>query len=376
MGRRSVWAPRRIHLVIVLVGWIAGWAIVLLQTDGVVGGDLPIYHQRVLSIEAGGIPYLDPVFEHLPGMLVPFFAARVLSAFGDAFAFAVVFSALMALCVLVTARLLDRVVIPGAGTTFLALAAPLIPLIVFRNDAWVTLLAVAALTPTRTGVVWGILAILSKGWPLVLAAREFAFRRLGVAAGYATAAVLALAAMRSTGFSATQNATGLHSETVAGSVLGLTRMLGERDLGLEWTTAVYLAAPSWSYLVGPVLALIVGLLGLAGIRRDPSSLAAVGVLVGAVILASPLFSTQYVFWVLPFVVASSIRRTKVLAWAVSLASLLVILLWSGLFVSVWWWVLLVIKNVLFIGLIVALARESLIRPTGFGPVSPNRKRGT
>jgi hypothetical protein len=364
MGRRTLWAPRRIQLAIVLLGWIAGWAIVLLQTDGVVGGDLPVYHQRVLAIEAGGIPYLDPVFEHLPGMLVPLFAARVLSVFGDAFAFAVVFSALMALCVLGTARLLDRVVVSGAGTTFVALAAPMIPLIVFRNDAWVTLLAVAALIPVRTRVIWGILAILSKGWPLVLAARVFASRSLGIAAAYMGAGVLALSAMRSPGFSATQDANGLHSETVAGSILGLTRMIGERDLGLEWTTAMYLETPSWAFIVGPLLALIAGIFGLAGVRRDPSSLPAIGVLVGAVILASPLFSTQYVFWILPFVVASSIQRTKALALTLSLASFLVIVFWNGLFVSVWWWSLVVVKNVLFIGLIAALAHESLTRPAG------------
>ena len=370
MGRRSLWVPRRIQLAIVLLGWIAGWAIVLIQTDGVVGGDLPIYHQRVLSIEAGGVPYLDPVFEHLPGMLVPLFAARVLSAFGDAFAFGVVFSALMAVCVLGTARLLDRVIASGAGTTFLVIAAPMIPLIVFRNDAWVTVLAVAALIPARTGVVWGILAILSKGWPLVLAAREFASRRLGIVAGYATAGVLALAAMRSPGFIATQNANGLHSETVAGSILGLTRKIAERDLGLEWTTAVYLDASSWAFFVGPLLALIAGIFGLAGVRRDPSSLPAIGVLVGAVILASPLFSTQYVFWILPFVVASSTRRTKAVALAVSLASFLVIVLWNGLFVSVSWWLLVTVKNVLFVGLVAALAHESLARPVGFRVRTP------
>lgn len=352
--RRSLMAP----IVVVVSLWLVGWVIVLGWPEGVMGGDLPVYYDRILAIESGGIPYVDPVFEHLPAVLVPLFAARLLSGFGSSFAFSVVFTILMALCLLATVSILSRVVDRPVGRRFLWLASPLVPLVVFRNDPWVTLLAVGALVPTTAGLVAGVAAVLAKGWPAVLALPAWFTNKRGRAIALAASAVVAGLLLFSPGFTATQQASGVHSETVAGSVIGLVRAV-RGTLEVDVTTAAYLPVDSWAVWVGPLLAIPFLLAGVAAIRRDPHGLVAIGVLVGAVIIASRLFSTQYVLWVLPFLAASSIRAARVLGLVVSVASLAMILTWAGLFEGWGWWALAVTRNMLFLVLLLVMAVEGL-----------------
>lgn len=350
--------PLAMPIVVVASLWLLGWVIVLGRPEGVMGGDLPVYYDRILAIEAGGIPYIDPVFEHLPAVLVPLFLARILSGFGSAFAFSAVFSLLMAACVVATVSLLGRIVDRQVGGRFLLLAGPLIPLAVFRNDPWVTLLAVGALMPTAAGVLAGVTGVLAKGWPAVLAIPAWFANQRARAVAFAASAAVTGVLLVSPGFTATQQASGVHSETIAGSVIGLSRAIGG-TLEIDVTTAAYLPVGAWAIWLGPVLAIPLVLLGTAALRRDPRALVAIGVLVGAVIVASRLFSTQYVLWILPFLAASSIRAARAIGLLVSVASLAMILTWGELFDGWGWWALAVTRNVLFLVLLVVMAIEGL-----------------
>lgn len=340
-------------LLLVLPGWAVGWAIALLFPDTVIAGDPPIYLERMEAIEAGGIPYADPVFEHLPVMLVPMYAARILSGFGGEFAYTVVFSLLMAGAVAATATVLDRSS-AGSGGRFLVLSAPLLPLVVFRNDPVAVIAAVVAFVgASAASRRWaGVAGVLAKGWPVALVPIGWRRGERRTAVWWGVAGAVAAGIMLLPGFRGTQESGGLHAETVGGSLVGLVRALTGADPGVEWTTAVYLDAPAVAYVVGPVVAAILVVRSLR--RRTGEGVPAWAVAAGltaAVILASPLFSAQYVFWLLPFFALDPERR-----WTLSIVSLstlsLVPVLWfdAQLSGASWWWGAVLLRNALLVAL--------------------------
>lgn len=367
MNERS--SPVR-RLVVVVGGWLAGWAIVLLNPDGVLGGDVRVYHSRVLAIEAGGIPYLEPVVEHLPGALVPMWAARILSGWGSSLFFAVVFTVLMACCLLGSIAALERMAGARIANRFLWLSAPLIPLVVFRNDPWVTLLAVVALGSSRRAVAAGVIAVLAKGWPIVLAVRELALGRRRRAVMYGIAGAAALAALLSPGLTAVQDAVGLHSETIIGAAVGLFQAIAGSGPEVQLTTAAYVEVPSWTFAVGPVLGVTTAAVGTIALRRDPDAIVPIALLVIGVIFSSRLFSTQYVLWLMPFLAFSASPVVRRLSGVIGWLSLVMVLTWNSLFEHAWWWMLTVGRNGLLVVLAIVIARNALSGPRVLVSPSP------
>jgi hypothetical protein len=82
-----------------------------------------------------------------------------------------------------------------------------------------------------------------------------------------------------------------------------------------------------------------------------------GGLTAALIVASPFFSTQYVAWLTPF--AAVDRRATVTMLPVNTLSLILLTSWHQMFEgTVWWWALLVLRNLLFIMVGLYLATSS------------------
>jgi hypothetical protein len=244
---------------------------------------------------------------------------------------------------------------------WLLLTIPLLPFLLFRNDSWSILLTMLgiwlAIGNGNVGstAVLG-LGVLSKLWPAVWAVSQWWGGRKRSAVVLGVIAVVGLLITASPAVQSIQDPQGLHTETLMGSVFGMARSIAGSDLGLTNTAAVYIDAPGWALIIN----LVVGLgLGASSLRRlrEPftweGALLLGGALVGAGLIASPFLSTQYVAWIAPFVAVN--RRLTRPAMLTSAASLVLIVFWFRLFHGdVWWWSLLVARNLLLVGLIVGL----------------------
>ncbi|HEX5671873.1 MAG TPA: hypothetical protein VFY46_04030, partial [Acidimicrobiia bacterium] len=253
------------------------------------------------------------------------------------------------------------------------LTIPLLPFLLFRNDSWSILLAMLgmwlAIGSRNVGstAVWG-LGILSKLWPAVWAVPQWWGGRKRTAVVLGLIALAGLLITASPAVQSIQDPQGLHTETLMGSVFGVARSISGSDLGLTNTAAVYIEAPGWALIIN----LVVGLgLGASSLRRlrEPftweGSLLLGGALVGAGLIASPFFSTQYVAWIVPFVAVR--RRLIPPALLMSGASLVLIVYWFRLFEGeAWWWSLLVARNLLLVVVTAGLitARTSSGAPSG------------
>jgi hypothetical protein len=344
---------------------VVGFVTTLVR-DVPLGTDPIVYLDRLRSIEAGGIPYIDPVFEHLPGMLVPMYAARLIAWTGADGSYVLAFGALMAICLWVSGRLVVGLSAQPRSTAvrWLVSLAPLVPLVAFRNDPWVVMWALAALTPTLSPVVRGVasfVAVLSKGWPVVTAVAFWKRGHRWLAASTFLAGVAAIGLMSAPGFQELQGGVGLHSESIGGSLVGLWRSINGQDLRLVLTTAAYIEVPEPLRLVGPALAAVVGTIGLLAMRRARSKqlhLTATGILVIAVILASRLFSAQYVLWLVPFVALSRRRSSLVLALVINLQAVYTVYDFFAIYdASILWWGGALFRNLLLLGLAGTLAAE-------------------
>ena len=94
-----------------------------------------------------------------------------------------------------------------------------------------------------------------------------------------------------------------------------------------------------------------------------------GGLTAALIIASPFFSTQYVAWLSPF--AAVDRRATVMMLPVNTISLILLTSWHEMFEgAVWWWGLLVLRNLLFVMVGLYLAWSSALRDSRLGRRGP------
>jgi hypothetical protein len=88
-------------------------------------------------------------------------------------------------------------------------------------------------------------------------------------------------------------------------------------------------------------------------------------LVGAVVLASPLFSTQYLAWLAPFFAARATWLRA--AFVINAASLGIILAFdAGLRGEVWWFGGVVVRNLALLALLsyMAVRERGAVRPSG------------
>lgn len=260
-----------------------------------------------------------------------------------------------------------------AGFMYVALSLPMLPLVLFRLEPWVVLLAIGAIAAfmarkTALGVFLTIAGALGKGWPIVVAILPWKRSQKGgaIVATLGSFALLALVGTHE-GFRSGRQLEGIHTETLMGSIILLGKHLsGEPFDFMLSALALNIAAPGWIVVANAIPGALVAGVALVVARRKltgPHIVSLIGFGVLAIILLSPLFSTQFVFWLAPFVAGTSatIRRLYVAASVVALASISVFV-----FTSPMWAIEVFIVNMLFLVLAFEWGRELLdaTRPAG------------
>ena len=364
--------------IVLLVACAAGVYFAAAFPDAILAGDALNYRDLMIEIFSGKFPYLDLPFPHLPVMLVPMTAAWLVGGSRDvqayAFALAGVSTAIVVVTGIVVARIEQSLAIDGLAIRWVLLLVPLLPFLLFRNDPWVVFLALAGILLAFRGrklasaLVLGA-GSLAKGWPGLWAPIEWKRGNRGVAAAVAAFTVISLGILLSPPLQSAQAARGTHTETIAGSIIGLLRSIAGSALQLERSSAVYIRGPGWLLAVNVAFGGLLAWVALRGLRPSfewARSWRLMGALTAALIVASPYFSTQYVAWLTPF--AAVDRRATALMFPVNTLSLVLLTSWHQMFDGrVWWWGLLVLRNVLFLIAGLYLASTSVSRTSSADP---------
>jgi hypothetical protein len=338
--------------------------------DAVLAGDALDYRGLMVEMFTGRVPYLDLAYPHLPLMLVPMSVAWLIGGSRDlqayAFALAATSTAITVATGLVVRRIEAGFAIDDLTARWMLLTVPLLPFLLFRNDSWVTFLAVAGILMSFNGRrVASVLLLgagsLAKGWPGLWTPFEWKRGNRWASISLAAFTVASFAILLSPPLQAAQDSRGTHTETVAGSVTGLVRSIAGSDLQLERSAAVYIRGPWWLLAVNLGFGALIALSALRGLQAPfdwSRSWRSMGALVAALIVASPFFSTQYVAWLSPF--AAVDRRATGVMLPVNILSLVLLTSWHEMFEgTVWWWALLVFRNVLFVLVGLYLGRSSM-----------------
>jgi hypothetical protein len=335
-----------------------------------IAGDPGLYKVIASAILSGEIPYTEYPLEHLPGAVVPMLIVDGLSRLSGV-EFETVWPTMMGLAFIVTVGIANTFPTDfDAGRRLLWYSLPLLPLVLFRIEPWLMLWVVASMMFTfrrswRAQIVATAVASFIKGWPLLLFALPFQLSRKKLAivsAGATVAALVAIALLP--GFQAGRAFEGIHSETLVGSLVLVVRGLDGVDTELIFAAgAAYTDVPSFATLLNALIGL--SFLGIAGVyalkASEPTRLMrAIGLGVLGVILASPLFSAQFVFWLVPFIIFIGMRGRLSFLLA-SILTLVTIIVWDP--DTLGWALLVLVRNVLLIGLGVAWAREIIRRET-------------
>jgi hypothetical protein len=355
-------------------------------SDTILAGDAEAYRARMAKMFSGGVPYFDFNFEHLPGAIVPMSIAWLLGGSQSLQVFAFALAGLSALLVAITGILLvdlEDELGSGIGIRWLAAVVPLLPFLLFRNDSLSVLLTVAAFwTATRQGSLGGggiipaWLGVVTKLWPGSWAAIEWWRGRRPWALATAMLTVGGLVLLRTPSVLAVQRPVGVHTETLAGTLLGAVRHMRGLPLQLRQTSALYIEAEWWAHLINVIPAIAFAVAVLSVLRRSFSWADAwvlFGALTGCLMLASPLFSTQYMAWISPF--ASVRRRPWIILCMTNVLSLALIVTWNrGLEGNGWWFWLGVGRNLMFLTLLSALI-VGLLRSPSLSTVGRHPMRG-
>ncbi len=342
----------------------------VIGTDPVLGGDPWTYLKRWESVKEGLIPYLEGEFEHLPLALVLIVMVGLVAdlttiPYWNVFAgFAMVMTWATAYTVRNTGlRLNDDTAI----FRFLVLAGPLMPLVLFRTDVLSTMLASMAILAWVAGqenrgmaAVQG--GVLAKGWPVVLAVSEW-WRGRQARAALIVAFTMSLTTflILTPGFQSGRAFRGIHLETLVGSILLFVRVLsGDTPGTFHDAGALYLTAGGWQVAINVAIGTVFGLVALRALRhrfswRRAHILGAALTL--AVILGSPLFSPQFLIWVVPFLTLVAGPRTIKLWVAMTLVTILYVGFWDV--PSLWWSAALLARNILFVILAVEVTRSAV-----------------
>lgn len=354
------------------VGSVLGAALLAALRAPELAGDPEIYRNRMALLFDGEVPYVDFFFEHLPLAIIPMAAAWLLGGAFDPLWYTVAFAGQMALCLWLTLVLIERIAGPllasDPGRRWLAIAAPLMPIVLFRSDPLPVLLAMGGLYGMiggreRLAIAAEYAGILTKGWPVALALTEWGRGRRLRALGLAiTAIALMLALLSLPGFSQARQFSGIHSETFIGAGFTLARIGSGSSLGLiNQAGATYVSVPIW----GTVLNLSTGvaLLLLALYRVEPrhsweGTVRLLSAVVVALLVGSPLLSPQFVLWPTPFLALHPSRPVRITALVTTLLTLVYMLGWNPGFEGDLWWVGVVnLRNIVLVvlGVMTALA---------------------
>jgi len=329
-------------------------------------GDPGLYRVIATAIIGGDVPYIDYPLEHLPGAVLPMLAVEGLSRLSGV-GFLDLWPIAMGLAFIVTVAMANLFPTDfDAGRRVLWYSLPLLPLVLFRTEPWLMAWVVASMLFAFRGswtaqVLSTVFASLTKGWPLLMFALPFQLSRRRVAlvsAGATVAALIVVAALP--GFREGRAFEGIHTETVVGSIVLTIRAFRGFDVQLiSAAGAAYTVAPANATMLNALIGLpFLAIAGTQALRAsDPTRLMRiVGLGVLGVILASPLFSTQFVFWLVPFVILTGTRtrRTFLVVAFLSLASIIV---WDPH--TLLWNLLVLVRNILLVGLGISWAREIL-----------------
>lgn len=306
--------------------------------------DVNTYRDLAEAMLGGALPYIDFPFEHLPSMLIPIVGLGWLSSISGV-SLMLIWPLTMTGVFAVTAVLVDRIDPERpSGFTFIAISVPLLPLSLFRLEPWVVVFAVGAMAAflagrTVLGVVATVFGSLAKGWPIVVSVLPWKMgdRVASSLAVFGSGLGLAVVVAHE-GFRAGRDFDGIHTETLVGSIVVLGRHFSGSALGtFSAAGARYVAVPSWTLAVNAIPGVVVLALAIVVLRRPltpRSTVSLIGFVVLGIVLVSPLFSTQFLVWIAPFVAALSLtnRRLYVIASALAVASVAVFaptsLLWS------------------------------------------------
>ena len=365
---------RRVVLA-VIVASVASVLLAAVLPQTILAGDAEAYRDRMADMFSGRLPYLEFNFEHLPGAILPMSIAWLLGGSQSLQAFALALAGFSALLISITGVLLvdlEDKFGTGLAIRWVGALVPLLPFLLFRNDSLSVLFAVGAFwAATRShergsaGIIPAWLGIASKLWPGSWAAIEWWRGRRTWALATAILTLGGLVLLRTAPVLAIQRPVGVHTETLAGSLLGAVRHVNGLPLQLRQTSALYIEAEWWAHLINVVPAIALAIAALSIFQRRfswPHAWVLFGVLTGCLMLASPLFSTQYMAWISPF--ASTRRRSWAILLLTNVLSFALIVTWNrGLEGTGWWFWLGVGRNLLFLTLlsylIVGLLRSSL-----------------
>jgi hypothetical protein len=317
----------------------------------------------------GELPYLEFGFEHLPLAIVPMALAHVIAAIAG-IAFSYPFMLLMLGMVFVTGvlvvRIGDDLGLGDVGVRFVVMVAPMLVIVPFRIDAVSVMLAVAAVfyaVRGREGASFAaaVGGVLSKGWPVVLAAADWwrgQHRRAFGLVGFTVAMGALLIA--TPGFREGRSFVGVHEDTLSGTVVIVGRLLlGNDPQIVDSAGALYVVTGPWAMAVNLAVGGAIALAALTVLRRSFSwqgAVALTGALTFGVLLASPLLSTQFMLWPIPFVALTGSRRTRVLLTAVAVISVALTGIWfPG---ELWWHAGWLARNVLLVAAAVYAVRDA------------------
>ncbi len=331
-----------------------------------IAGDPPWYNAIAAAILDGEIPYIDVPIEHLPGALIPMILVEWTSRLTGS-SFETLWPFAMGVVIISTVVVADRIPADfAAGRRYLVLSLPLLPLVLFRIEPWLMLWVVASIVfvfsrSWTAHVAATFMAALTKGWPIILLALPFRLqkRTLALMAGMATlAALIAIAILP--GFREGRAFEGIHTETIVGNLVMVFRSAAGSDLQLIGVAgAAYTAVASVAVAVNAFVGLpFLVVAGIAVFRTesDTNLVRILGLAVVGIILASPLFSSQFLYWLVPFVLLLSGARQR-LYGATALATLITVIVWSPLAPA--WSVLVLIRNVMLVTLAVGWASDVL-----------------
>jgi hypothetical protein len=338
--------------------------VALLRVDEL-AGDPEIYRARMALLFNGRVPYVEFYFEHLPLAVIPMaFVWSLGGAFGEA-GFTVLFACLMALCLGLSLRVIERIgadlLAVRAGSSWLAIAAPLFPIVLFRYDPLSLLLTVCALWAfvndrDASGFWLTVAGILTKGWSVVLALTEWWRGRRGHAVALLAFAILSLVLFLSLpGFASARAFTGIHSETLVGGAFTLARFIAGESLQLvNDAGATYVTVPAWATLANVLLGLailVVTLLRTSGEFRWIRGIELLSASTVAILIASPLLSPQFLLWPTPFLAFHPVPILRRLAVATTALTLFYMLGWNpGFEGSLWWVGVLNVRNLCLVAL--------------------------
>jgi hypothetical protein len=198
-----------------------------------------------------------------------------------------------------------------------------------------------------------VIASLIKGWPLILLGLSFrsGHRRVALWAGLVTLAILASVSLLP-GFREGRAFEGIHTETFVGSLLLVYRGLRGADTHLIGAAgAWYVAAGTWAAVLNFLVGLPFILIGFRELSKRSdidAQLIAIGLSVLGIIIGSPLFSAQFVVWLVPFILFLALGHRNLYV-LVSLTTLLTVIWWNP--AGLPWNMLVLGRN----GLLIALA---------------------